>query len=156
MHPVNQTTASPRAERKEWSHNLHVSPATVHHTEAVFSIVRGIYGRQHDDPMDDLDVNMATWGIFLKATLRAAVHLGQDHEANLSCVKHHLWNSVGQLFNETGKLVSEQKESGVSTVKFKDSTWMSTSFLCSRAHQITSAKAYVFSDSVLCVGKNGR
>ena len=35
---------SPKAERKEWSHNLHVSPATVHHTEAVFSIVRKIYG----------------------------------------------------------------------------------------------------------------
>ena len=32
---------SPKAEGKEWSHNLHVSPATVHHTEAVVSIVRG-------------------------------------------------------------------------------------------------------------------
>ena len=50
---------SPKTERKEWSHNVHVSPATVHHTEAVFSIVRGICGREHDDPMDDLDVNIA-------------------------------------------------------------------------------------------------
>ena len=31
---------SPKAERKEWSHNQHVSAATVHHTEAVFSIVK--------------------------------------------------------------------------------------------------------------------
>ena len=38
---------SPKAERKEWSHNLHVSPATVHYTEAVFSIVRGIYGLEN-------------------------------------------------------------------------------------------------------------
>ena len=53
---------SPKAERKEWSHNLHVSPATVHHTEAVFSIVRNIYGREHDDPMGDLDVNVAILG----------------------------------------------------------------------------------------------
>ena len=30
-----------------------VSPATVPRTEAVFSIVREIYGREHDDPMDD-------------------------------------------------------------------------------------------------------
>ena len=72
----------PKAERKEWSHNLHVSPATVHHTEAVFSIVKWIYGREHDDFVDDLDVNMAFCCIFLNATLRAAVHLGQDHEAN--------------------------------------------------------------------------
>ena len=50
---------SPKAERIEWSHNLHMSPATVHHMEAVFSIARKIYERGPDDPMDDLDVNMA-------------------------------------------------------------------------------------------------
>ena len=33
--------------------------------------------------MDDLDVNMAIWGIFLNATLREGVHLGHDCEANL-------------------------------------------------------------------------
>ena len=47
---------SPKAERIEWSHNLHMSPATVHHMEAVFSIVRKIYERGPDDPTDDLDV----------------------------------------------------------------------------------------------------
>ena len=61
--------------------------------------------------MDDLDVNMAMWGIFLNTTLRATVHLGQDHDANLHYVKNSLWNSVGLSFHETGKLISEQKES---------------------------------------------
>ena len=60
---------------------------------------------------------------------------------------------MGQLFNETGKLISEQKEiTGVSTIGFKDATWTSTRLLCSRAHRITHAKAHVFSDSVPCVG----
>ena len=45
--------------------------------------------------MDDLDVNMAIWGVFLNATLRAAVHLGQDYEAKSRYVKNDLWNSVG-------------------------------------------------------------
>ena len=124
--------------------------------EAVFSIVREIYGREHDDPMDDLDVNMSMWGIFLNTNLRAAVQLGQDHEANLRYVKNHLWKSGGQLFNETGKLISQQTEiSGVNTINFKDATWMSTSLLCVKACRITNAKTYVFSDSVLCVGKMG-
>ena len=110
----------PKAEKIQWPHNPHVSPATLHHTEAVFSIVREIYGREHDDPVDDLDVNMTIWGIFLNATLRAAVHLGQDYEANLRYVKNNLWNSVGLLFRETGKLISEQKEiTGVSTLGFQ-------------------------------------
>ena len=146
----------PKAERIEWSHNLNVSPSTIHHTEAAFSIVREIYGRQHDDPMDDLYVNMANWGIFLNATRRAAVHLGQDYEANLRHVKNYLWYSTRQLFRETGKLIDDQKEiTGVSTTGFKKATWMWTSLLCEKAHRITNAKTYVFSDSVLCVGKMG-
>ena len=59
--------------------------------------------------MDDLDVKMAIWSIFLNATRRAAVHLGQDYEANLRYVKNNLWNSVGLVFHKTGKLISEQK-----------------------------------------------
>ena len=95
--------------------------------------------------MYDLDVNMGIWGIFLNTTLRAAVHLGQDHEANLRSVKNHFWNSVGQLFNENEKLIGEQKEiTGVSTINFKDCKWMSTSSLCSEASQITNAKPHVF------------
>ena len=125
-------------------------------TQAVFSTVREIYGREHDDPMNDLDVNMAIWGIFLNATLRAAVHLGQDYEVNLRCAKKNLWNSVRQIFRETGKLISDQNEiTCFRTLVFQDATWMQTSLLCDKAFQITNTKAYVFSDSVLCVGKMG-
>ena len=81
---------NPKAEKTESSHNLRVSPATVHHMEAVFLIVREIYGREHDDFTDGSDVIMATWSIVLSATLRA----------DLQFVKNHLWKSVGQLFNE--------------------------------------------------------
>ena len=61
--------------------------------------------------MNDLDVNMAIWCIFLNTTLRAAVHLGQDHDANLHYVKNQLWNSVGLLFHETGNLSVNKKKS---------------------------------------------
>ena len=133
-----------------------MSQATIHHLEAVYSIVRGIYGREPDDPMDDLDVNMAIWGVFLNTTLQAAVHLGKDYDANLQFVRNHLGNMMGQLFNETEKLISEQTEiTGVHTINFTELTWMPTSLLCKKAYQITNAKTYVFSDSVLCVGKMG-
>ena len=71
--------------------------------------------------MDDLDVTLAIEGIFLNTSLRAAVPLGQDHEANLRYVKNHFWISVGQLVNENEKLIGEQKEITVaSTINFKD------------------------------------
>ena len=105
--------------------------------------------------MGDLDVKSAVWGMFLNTTLQEAVHLGQDYEVNLRFVKNHLWNSVEQLFNETGRLIREQTEiTGVNTINFKELTWRSTSLLCSRAYQITNAKTYIFSDSVLLEGQN--
>ena len=145
----SENSGNPKAERKEWPHNLHISPDTVPHMETVFSIVRKIYEREPADPMDDLDVNMATWGMILNTTLRAAVHLGQDYEVSLRCVKTHLWKSVEQLFNETGRLIRDQTEiNGVTTIDFKELMWRSTSLLCSRAYQITKPK--LFSSPTLC------
>ena len=70
--------------------------------------------------------------------------------------KESSWNSARQLFSETGKLTRCQTEiTGINTIDFKDLPWMSTSLLNSRAYQYSNAKAYVFSDSVLCVGKMG-
>ena len=118
----------PKAERVEWSHNLHVSQPQ--------STIRKQYSRSSGGSTDE---NMTTlrmiwtciWlfkGIYLNPTLRAAVHLGHNYEATLRFVKNHLWNSVGQLFNETGILISEQtKITGVNTIYFTELTWMSTS-----------------------------
>ena len=105
-------------------------------------------------PLNGSDVNMAIWGICLNATLRAAVHLGQDHEVNLRFVKKNLWNSVGQLFRESGKLITDQNEiTGIRNIVFQHATWMSTSLLCEQAYRFTNSQTYVFSDSLLCVGK---
>ena len=100
----------PKAERKARPYHLQISPATARHMEAVFSIVRDIYGREHYDLV--------------------------DYEANLRYVKNLFWITAGQFFRETGKLISGQTEiTGVNTIDFKELTWMSTSLLCSRAYQ---------------------
>ena len=115
-----------------------------------------LYGRQPGDLIKDLDVNLAVWKMFMSTTLRAAVHLGKDYDANLRYVKNHLWKTAGQLFRETEKMVSGQTETaGISVIDFQDLRWMSTSSLRSRACQYSTAEAYVFSDSVLCLGKMG-
>ena len=69
---------------------LHISPDTSHYMEAVFSMVRKIYGKQPGDPMKDLDVNLAIWRMFMNTTLRAAVHLGIDHDTNLRSSRKRL------------------------------------------------------------------
>ena len=114
--------------------------------------------------MEDLNVNLAIWGMFMNSTLRAAVHLGKDYDKNLHHAKNHIWDSLGQLFCEIERLISEQSDIlgpktpeivGLKSFEIEENTWRSMSSLCERAYQTTTAKVYVFSDSVLCTGEMG-
>ena len=60
-----------------WDHYLHISPDTSHYMDAVFSMVTKIHGKQPGDPIEDLNVNLATWRMFMNTRLQAAVHLGK-------------------------------------------------------------------------------
>ena len=59
-------------------------------------MVRKIFGKPPGDPMEDLKVNMAIWGMFMNTTLQAAVHLGEDYDTNLHFAKNHIWDSLGK------------------------------------------------------------
>ena len=61
-------------------HNMTISPNFVGHLERVSSNVRQKHGRQPEDDMLEMDINMMIWGIFMSATLKAAVHRGQDRQ----------------------------------------------------------------------------
>ena len=92
----------------------------------------------------------------MNTNLRPAVHLGKDNDANLRFVKNHIWETAGQLLMETEMLVSDQRETAdISLINFQDLRWVSTSLLHSRAYQYFTTKVFVFSDSVLCLGKMG-
>ena len=96
--------------------------------------------------------------MFMNTTLRAAVHLGKDYDMNLRCVKKYLWKTTGQLFLEKLKswsAVRQEQTTGKSLTNFQDLRWVSKSLLHSRACQYSTAKVYVFSDSVLWLVKMG-
>ena len=44
-----------------WNHYLQISPNTSHYVEAVFSMVRKIYGSQLGDPKERFNVNLTIW-----------------------------------------------------------------------------------------------
>ena len=137
-------------------HFFATSPHNIPHLNDVYDMVRKAYERPAGDPMKDLNVNVAIWGIFMNATLRAAIHLGNDHDVNLRHVKNSFWRFTGQLFGKTEKVDQCQTETtGISLIDSKDLRWISTSLLHSRAFQYDNAKVYVFSDSVLCLGEMG-
>ena len=76
--------------------------------------------------MEDLNVNLAGWGMFMNITLQAAVHLGKDYDTILIFVKNYLWKTTGQLFMEKEKLISGPTETtGISLINFQDLRWVS-------------------------------
>ena len=80
------------------------SPLTVSSSNAVYDMVRKVYERPAGDSMEDLDLNMAFWRIFMNATLRAAIDLGNDHDVNLRNVQNSSWRTAGQLFGDIEKV----------------------------------------------------
>ena len=76
--------------------------------------------------------------------------------------KIHIWDSLGELFEEMKRLICELSEIldsripefvGLKIIELEDITWRTTSLLCERASQIISANVYIFSDSVLSMGE---
>ena len=90
----------------------------------------------------------------MTATLQAAVHLGKDYLDNLHSTKNQPRRTVKQVFDVTKKLVRDQKEiQDISEVDWHQSSWKRTTLLTDRAVQYSTAKTYVFSHSVLCMGR---
>ena len=63
------------------------------------SNIRQNLGRQPGDDMPEIVVNAVIWGIFMSATLKAAVQLGQDYQDNLRTTKNTDFDNIKYLFD---------------------------------------------------------
>ena len=104
--------------------------------------------------MEDLDVKTLIWRMFMIVTQQATVHLGNDFLESLHSTKNQPQRTVKQLFEVTRKLVKDQNEiQGISMINWQENSWNRTTLLTDRAVRLSTAKAYVFSDSALCMGR---
>ena len=102
-------------------HFLAISPHTLPCMDAVYDMVRKVYESPAGDPVEDLDVIVAIWGVFMNATLKAATHLGNDHDVNLRNGQNSSWRTAGQLFGDIEKLISGQTETtGINLIDSQD------------------------------------
>ena len=135
----------------KWPHNYRISRANVPHLEKVCSNLRQQLKRKPEDEIDHLDVHTLIRRMFMTVTQQAAVHLGNDFLENLHSTTNLPQRTVKQLFDVTSKLVREQTEiQGTSLVDWQEDSWKRTTLLTDRTVRLSTAKAYVFSDSVYC------
>ena len=98
--------------RRQWPNNYRISFASVPHLEKVCSKLRQKLGRKSGDDMNDLDTNLLIWGMFLSASLDAAVHLGKD------CLENYIPPQTRHNERKSNRPTSHRRRS-----KIKQRTW---------------------------------
>ena len=108
------------------------------------------------DATKDSDKRSVIWRMFMSSTLRTSVFMVKNYSDNLHSIKNTEDLTMKQMFDISEKLISEQSDEiyEVKTINWEDSSWKYL-FLIGDEQVISllHTKVYVFSDSVLCLGK---
>ena len=108
------------------------------------------------DAIEDSEEHSVIWRMFMSSTLQASVFMGKNYSDNWHSIKNSKDFTMKRMFDISEKLVSEQSDEiyGVKTINWENSSWEYSSLI--GAEQVISlqrTKVYVFSGSVLCLGK---
>ena len=95
------------------------------------------------------------WGMFMATTLNAATFMGKNFSTIQSVVKNHEDLTLKQMFDVTVQLVNNQDEiNGLDKIQWGKYSWKRLSLIGDETViNLQSTKVYVFSDSVLCLGR---
>ena len=119
--------------------------------------VRKILGHSSKDAMQDSDKHSLIWGMFMSSTLQASVFMGKNYSENLHSIKNTRNDlTLQQMSDISEKLIVGQSGEifGVSPINWAESSWKQLSLVNDEeVISLSHAKVYVFSDSVLCLGK---
>ena len=95
------------------------------------------------------------WGMFVTATMESAVFMVKNYLNNCQSIANTTDLTLKQMFDFSTRLVSEQDEiSGLETIGWENHSWKYLSLTGDeRVIHLQRMTVYVFSDSVLCLGK---
>ena len=156
----------------ETIHDGSGKPETVNHQEEANSenFVMGSYAAEFVDKVKDQvrnrherksnvaesgEEHSIIWGMFMAATLNAATFMGKNFSTIPSVVKNYEDLTLKQMFDVTAQLVNNQDEiNGLDKVLWGKNSWKRLSLIGDETViNLQSTKVYVFSDSVLCLGR---
>ena len=119
--------------------------------------LRKMLNRSPEDSMQDIDKRSMIWRTFMSSTVEASVFMGRNCSDNLHSNKNTGQNlTLKQMFEISEQLILEQSDEifKVSQIRWESSPWKQLSLVNDEeVISLSHAKVYVFSDSVLCLGK---
>ena len=95
------------------------------------------------------------WGMFMAATMNAATFMGKNFPDNQNSIMNTSDLTLKKMFDISAKLVGEQEEIfNVGKIHWEKHSWKHLSSIGDETViNLQLAKVYVFSDSVLCLGR---
>ena len=109
------------------------------------------------DATEDSEEHSVICRMFISSTLQASVFMEKNYSDNLHSIKNTGKDlTIKQMFDIPVKLVSEQSDEiyGVKTKNWENSSWKYLSLIGDeQVISLQRTSVYVFSDSVLCLGK---
>ena len=104
---------------------------------------------------EDGEKHYMIWRMFMSVTMESAVFMGKNYLNNCHSIANAKDLTLKQMFDISKRLVSEQDEiSGLETIGWENHSWKYLSLIGDeRVINLQRTKVFVFSDSVLCLGK---
>ena len=95
------------------------------------------------------------WGMFMATTLNAATFMGKNYSTMQNVVKNEESLTLKQMFDVTAQMVHNEEEIYcLDKILYQKNSWAQLSLINDPVIiNLQSTKVYVFSDSVLCLGK---
>ena len=92
----------------------------------------------------------------MSPTLEASVFMVKNYSDNLHSIKNTEDLTMKQMFDKSEKLITEQSDEiyGITSISWEQSSWKYLSLVGDeQVISLLHTKVYVFSVSVLCLGK---
>ena len=123
--------------------------------EVLLKIDRATQKRSSMNVTEDGEKHTVIWGMFMSSTLESSVFMEKNYSDNWHSIKNTKDLTMKHMFDIFAKLVSEQDEIyGVKTIDCENSSWKYLSLIGDeQVISLQRTQVYVFSDSVLCLGK---
>ena len=104
---------------------------------------------------EDGEEHSMIWTMFMTVIMESAVFMGKNYQNNFHSIVNTTDLTFKHMFDMSTRMVSEQDEiSGLETIDCENYSWKYLSLIGDeRIINLQRTKVYVFSDSVLCLGK---
>ena len=154
---IHQRTERPDSEDTQGKANFEkfiMGSAITEFVNKVKNQVRIRQKRMSDDA-EDCTEHSIIWGMFMATTLNAATFMGKSYSTMQNAVQNEEKITLKQMFDITAQMIHNDEEiCCLDKIECQRNTWTQLSLINDPVViGLQSTKVYVFSDSVLCLGK---